>query len=155
MVHSVDKMSDEVSLGKRKSLLDQEIAAKDGDQRDEAGDKHDGLCEKASALTCTITKRDKFQARKIVAGAYKHGWPAGSDMQQDAEYVCRENRIRIAYRGAFPYTKKGRQDDNSRLLRWTMSLTERNMKSLYLRTWGWNEKNKMRELRLGTMHVET
>jgi hypothetical protein len=90
-----------------------------------------------------------FEARKIVAAAYKNGWPQ-SDMQQDAEYVCRDNRIRIAYRGAFSRSKNGRDDGDKRLLRWTMSLTEKNMKSLYMRTWGWNEKNKMKELRLAT-----
>jgi hypothetical protein len=88
---------------------------------------------------------DRIEAKKVVTRAYKDGWP--NHVLPDVKHTSGDIGFRIAYRGSFDRAKNGREYESKDLLEWMIDLTETNMKTMYNQTWGWNETQKLRELR--------
>ena len=127
-------------MSPEKRKRDQESSGHGVGTKDDSREENDAKFTKK-----VIQKKDRIETKQIVARACKHGWP--NKVVEDADHVCGEARFWIKYRRSFNREQNGKRGGSSSLLHWMMDLTEMNMKALYLQTWGWNEKQKLRELR--------
>lgn len=99
-------------------------------------------------------KSEVARARKLVARANMViPRRASGAVQSKGMCICEECGVRVVLMGPMVRSRASKGNDISEkaesegLCEWMMGITKKNMEAMYSNTWGWDEKQKMRELR--------